>query len=180
MPTYKIIKIDRDATREWGEGAKKIYYIKVALRDSDGKVHPKAVSIGKKKPDALSVGEEVHGTIEKTDYETDKWHGDAPQGSFGSFSGGSGAPKREYVDHHEDIKAQWAIGKAAELFGHTDKVLNPGQKALIKENALYFHSLVEHVKAGSVPAPEPHVVSDSEPLPDFPGDEPINLDEIPF
>lgn len=65
---YTITKISSEQPREWGEGANKTYYIKVMLSG-----HNKAVSVGKKSPDALKVGDTVDGTITETQYDTDRF-----------------------------------------------------------------------------------------------------------
>lgn len=104
MAEYKITKVSQEEPREWGEGTNKTYYIKVML---DG--HERPVSIGKKKPDALKVGDTVYGTITETQYETDKFTADKMQGVFSKPS----FQPRE--DHHEAIKAQFAIKAAIAL-----------------------------------------------------------------
>lgn len=82
---YKIGMIDGSEPRKWSGPNGDVFYITVGLEG-----HPKLVSIGKKSPDALKVGDTVYGTIVPTDYLTDKWKGEAPpQGSGGKGGGGS-------------------------------------------------------------------------------------------
>lgn len=76
--------IDIDPPREWNGPKGKVYYITVGLEG-----HSKPVTIGKKTPDALKVGDTVYGEIEPTDYTTDKWkHGEPPQVTNSSSSAG--------------------------------------------------------------------------------------------
>lgn len=65
---YKVTKVSEETPKEWGEGTNKTYYIKVKV---DG--HDKPISVGKKSPNALSVGDELNGTITPTEYDTDKF-----------------------------------------------------------------------------------------------------------
>lgn len=84
MSEYKIGMIDIDPPREWNGPKGKVYYITVGLEG-----HSKPVTIGKKTPDALKVGDTVYGEIEPTDYTTDKWkHGEPPQVTNSSSSAG--------------------------------------------------------------------------------------------
>jgi hypothetical protein len=55
---YKITQISAEAPREWQGPKGTVYYIKVKLEG-----HPKPVSIGKRSPDSLRVGDSVYGTI---------------------------------------------------------------------------------------------------------------------
>lgn len=97
MAEYVIERVSQEEPREWGEGEKKTYYIKVMLKG-----HDRPVSIGKKSPDALKVGDVVHGTITETQYDTDKFTADKP-----AFGGKNFQPKDEAA-----IKAMWSIGQA--------------------------------------------------------------------
>jgi hypothetical protein len=83
MAEYKIAMIDEDEPRKWDGPHGTVWYITVGLEG-----HPKPVSIGKKSPDALKVGDIVYGTIQPTDYLTDKWKAD-PKPQTGSTPQGT-------------------------------------------------------------------------------------------
>lgn len=188
---YKITRISQDPPREWNNPkGGTIYYKKVMLEGWD-----KPVSIGKKSPDALKVGDTVYGTIEiAAGYPEDKFKAEQnPNYGGGSGGQGQGAPRREYVDHHEDIKAQWSIGQAVQLLKDSDKT--PSNQS-IELWADTFYAMVERVKNGEKPqeapktvVPEPidnddaevrSLVSKGIQAQDDLGEEPINIDDIPF
>lgn len=72
---YTITRISSEDPRQWTGEHGTVYYIKVML---DG--HNKPVSIGKKDPNALKVGETVFGDIIPTEYAEDKFK---PASNFG-------------------------------------------------------------------------------------------------
>lgn len=172
MPDYKITRVSQKPPNEWFDQAHNstIYYISVMVEG-----HPKPISVGKKKPDALHVGDVISGNI-LPDYEhgEDKFKA-TPMAQAGfsgtgfSTSGGGSTtpPKREYVDHSEEIKAQWAIGQAVNLLKDgTSK--SPSNQA-IELWADTFFEMVDRVKTGQrardariTVVPEPMDENDSE------------------
>jgi hypothetical protein len=65
---YRISDVSEATPRRWDGPNGTVYYITVHLEG-----HPKAVSIGKKAPDALKAGDTVFGDIEATTYPEDKF-----------------------------------------------------------------------------------------------------------
>lgn len=104
MAEYKITQVSSRPPREWAGPKGTVYYIKVKL---DG--HAKPVSIGKKAPDALKVGDTVYGTItEDPMHDEDKFKAEqnpsysssAPRSS----GGGKGSDDRSfYVSYAKDL-----------------------------------------------------------------------------
>lgn len=90
MAEYKILMIDEAEPRKWDGPNGTVFYITVGLEG-----HPKPVSIGKKSPDALKVGDTVFGTIVPTDYITDKWKGEAKPPTAGN-PGNSGSSEGKF------------------------------------------------------------------------------------
>lgn len=72
---YTITKISEDEPREWKGEFGTVYYIKVKLEG-----HNKPVTIGKKSPDALKVGDKVFGDIKPTEYPEDGFKSVNPVG----------------------------------------------------------------------------------------------------
>lgn len=107
MPTYTITRVSSEPPREWAPRDKpeqKTYYHKVQL---DG--HPKPVSVGKKKPNSLRVGDTINGTIEKTAMAEDKWHPEA----LNPGGGGQGSSRPAYQPKDEHAIAKAVALKAA-------------------------------------------------------------------
>jgi hypothetical protein len=168
MAEYRITRVSQDVPREWGQGDKKTYYIKVML---DG--HSKPVSIGKNSPTALKVGDTVTGRIVETQYAEDKWEHERKAFTGGGF--------KADPDKQAQIKAQWAIGKAKDWVLHTTQ-----EVADIEPQAKQFFAMVDRVKNGTTTgttAPELQTTATTKKpdvvVTDIP-DDPINLDDIPF
>lgn len=102
MSEYKITQINVDGEpREWlnPQTKTKVYYIGVMLDGWD-----KPVSIGKKAPDALKIGDTVYGEVIETDYLTDKWkHGEAPQSSSSSSTQSENKYQRDVTSIPLDV-----------------------------------------------------------------------------
>lgn len=116
MPTYTITRVSSEPPREWAPRDKpeqKTYYHKVQL---DG--HPKPVSVGKKKPNSLHVGDTINGTIEKTAMAEDKWHPEALNPGGGGQ--GSSRPAYQPKDEHAIAKAV-ALKAAVDCLGHFEQ-----------------------------------------------------------
>jgi hypothetical protein len=184
MAEYKITRVSQEAPKEYQGEHGTTYYIKVML---DG--HERPVSIGKKKPDALKVGDTVYGTITETQYETDRFTADKMQGGYAG--GKSNYQPRE--DHHEAIKAQWAIGQAVQLMlpSSAKNALSP---AVLEDTAKMFFAMVDRVKSSEpksgydtfkqageqIKAKQDAPVSNEEVDSLLASGEPVNLDDIPF
>jgi hypothetical protein len=102
---YTITRVSSEAPREWGTGQMKTYYIKVAV---DG--HVKPISVGKKSPDALKVGDTIYGTIiEDAAHSEDKFKSEQNPGFGGGSAkaaGGKSSGFNEttmYVSYAKDI-----------------------------------------------------------------------------
>lgn len=68
MSEYKITEISPEEPKLWKGPNGDLYYIDVMVEGRD-----KPVSVGKKSPDALKVGDVIEGEIEETDRQTDKF-----------------------------------------------------------------------------------------------------------
>lgn len=179
MAEYKIARISTEQPREhFSEKFNSTtYYIKVMVEG-----HDRPVSVGKKSPDALKVGDTIYGEIVPTQYDTDNFKPETkPNPAF---------QKRD----DSAIKAQWAIGQAVSLFtSGKDEAISD-----IEKNAKDFYVMVDRVKAqppqqsgyqqakeqANKLRPQPSTgskaFSDGSPVEEFPGSEEINLDDIPF
>lgn len=136
MAEYRVARVSDQTPREWDNPkGGRIYYIKVMLEG-----HDKPVAVGKRKPDALSVGQVIHGTIQpKPDFPED---GFKPDAMDQPHSASNYTPRDDAA-----IKAQFAI-KAAIQYSATQN----GIPAMddIEGYAQMFFGMVERVKQGSV------------------------------
>lgn len=149
MSDYKITQISQNAPREWksdqpGHGT--TYYIRVRLEG-----HERPVEIGKKKPDALKVGDTVSGTITAApDFPADKFKAEYAGG--GGFGAGNRQPKDEAA-----IKAMWAIGQARSAFEPIRKT-DPDERGMyivaIENLAKELFAMVDRVKGAKEELPE--------------------------
>lgn len=145
---YTITQVSAQAPREWGEGSMKTYYIKVKLEG-----HDRPVSIGKKAPDALHVGDTVYGTIANDpSHDEDKFKSEQKP-NYGASTPPTSKPAYTPRDDLA-IRAQWAIGKSVEL-----KIAEGGDGDAIEETAQWLFAMVDRVKKGSssLPAPKAEV-----------------------
>lgn len=108
MPSYTITKVSADAPRTWDSPKGGIiYYIRVWLADRE-----RPVDIGKKRPDALTVGQVVEGDIiPNPDFDADNWKA-APQAPSNHGAGSRGYQPRDDAAIH----AQFAIREATQLY----------------------------------------------------------------
>lgn len=120
---YTVERISEKPPREWEGKHGTVYYIKTKLSG-----HNKPVEIGKKSPNALSVGEKVYGTIEATEYESDRFKAERKP-----FTGGG---KDEGA-----IKAMWAIGQSVQLAAGSKASLSDVEKV-----AKELFKMVDRVK----------------------------------
>lgn len=187
--TYKITRVSSQPPREHYSQKynSTTYYIKVMLEG-----HDRPVSIGKRAPDALKVGDTVYGTILPTAYDADnfKLEGNKPF-----------APPKDT----NEIKAEWAIGQAVTLYMPQKTAENRPDFEEIELYAKEVYRMVDRVKA-SQPSPAPsqsgyekakaqaEAIKTRQPsssdgsngfitddgMVDVTGDEVINLDDIPF
>lgn len=163
---YKITKVSDDEPKVWGEGERKTYYIKVMLEG-----HEKPVTIGKKKPGALSVGMTVEGDIIPTEYAEDKFK--ASTGSFGGGGGKTHDPDSMYRCNALNNAVAWC---AAVKKGDTEDVVKVADDFLTwlkGENKGY--EAAKKTAEALKPEPKP----EAEPMPVY-QDEEIDLDSIPF
>lgn len=125
------------------------------------------------------------------------FHSEAPSTSF------KGKPKSEYVDHHESIKAQWAIGQALSKFKEGCYECSGADRVTLLSNiedfAKELYEMSERV-AGNDPKEQRGIegtgydvakatadqikervaeATDSD-VADFDFEEPIDLSQIPF
>lgn len=139
MAEYKITKVSQEAPKEYQGEHGTTYYIKVMI---DG--HERPVSIGKKKPDALKVGDTVYGTITETQYDTDKFTADKMQGGY---AGG----KSNYQPRDDDaIRAQFAIKTAAGMATSFVRTTND-LEGWIEIEAKKLYAMVDRVKGSEQP-----------------------------
>jgi hypothetical protein len=136
MSEYKITQVSAQPPRQWDGPNGTVWYIKVKL---DG--HAKPVSIGKRSPDALKVGDTVHGTIiEDGMHDEDKFKAEQNPAYSG---GGSSASKPSYTPRDDmAIRAQWAIGQSMTATYNKDA----GNIAEVELLATALFAMVDRVK----------------------------------
>lgn len=134
MAEYKIHTVQENP-REWNGPNGTVYYISVGVEG-----HDKLISVGKKSPDALKVGDTITGTIEPTEYPTDKFKEER------SFPQKYDGPKKGYTQRDDNaIRAQWAIGQAVQL--HIAVTAKGGEEAQsIYDTAVELYAMVDRVK----------------------------------
>ncbi len=175
---YKVTAVS-PKTKEWSSqyGDMVTYYVKVDSETDAVQMNKKADS----KPP--QVGDELYGTITSTEY------GLKFKGEKKPFNTKPAYEPRE--DHHEAIKAQWAIGQAVQVFiSEKGKSLNQ-----VEIDAKEFYAMVDRVKAGEQPktgydtfkqageavkAKQDTPVSNAEVDSLIASGEEISLDDIPF
>lgn len=163
MPQYTVQGVANTAPKEYTNAYGTTYYHRVKLVGVE-----KAVSIGKKAPNAIKAGDVINGTIEKTALPEDKWHGEAPAPGAGGFSGqqpaaNAGNQSSGYVPRDDShIKAQWAIGQATTFYLATAKIdLNAKDRLdVIESLATEYFAMVERVKVVPVVEPVPEAPAD--------------------
>jgi hypothetical protein len=109
MSTYKITKVSEQPPRTWEKPkGGTIYYIKCAVEGWE-----KPIEVGKRSPDALHVGDELHGTITATEYPNDKFKADPP--AFGGGGGGKTMPRGTTPEDKESIARAVALKASVDL-----------------------------------------------------------------
>jgi predicted Abi (CAAX) family protease len=130
---YKVTAVS-PKTKEWSSqyGDMVTYYVKVDSETDAVQMNKKADS----KPP--QVGDELYGTITSTEY------GLKFKGEKKPFNTKPAYEPRE--DHHEAIKAQWAIGQAVQLMlpSSAKNALSP---AVLEDTAKMFFAMVDRVKS---------------------------------
>lgn len=168
---YKITKVSDQPPRTWDGPNGTVYYVKVSL---DG--HDKPVEIGKKNPDALSVGMTVNGTIKPTDYPADSFKAES---TFGG--GGGGGFSKNSPATNASIEWQNSLSNATKATRDYFEVSGTKPKdwtdylSTVESAAVWFHKVVETKPEPEQPAEEPKVETKVESK-----DDEINIDEIPF
>lgn len=126
---YIITEISRQKPKPWND----IFYVNVKVKE-----HDKPISVGKKDPTTLRVGDTLHGTITPTDLPSDRFKAEQPteqeKPSEGSY----------WAEKDKAIRAQWAIGQAVQLNIATGKM----DSGKIEEHAKALFSMVDRVKLG--------------------------------
>lgn len=137
---YTVKQVSQQPPKEWQGANGTVYYIKTLLEG-----HSKPVSIGKKSPNALKVGDTVYGTITPTQYEEDKFKAEKPAGSFGS----------KYSRDDAAIRAQWAIGQAMTKFEQGCYAATDENRVTLLHNIRDFarelYAMVDEVKGSGEP-----------------------------
>lgn len=127
---YKVTAVS-PKTKEWSSqyGDMVTYYVKVDSETDAVQMNKKADS------KAPQVGDELYGTITSTEY------GLKFKGEKKPFNTKPAYEPRE--DHHEAIKAQWAIGQAVQVF------ISEKGKSLdqVEIDAKQFYAMVDRVKS---------------------------------
>lgn len=175
MAQYKITKVSVEEPRKWDNPkGGTIFYIKTLLEG-----HDRPVSIGKKSPDALKVGDTVYGTINPDpEHPEDKFKADPPQFGGGQTSFG-GSSKPPYIPKDEAaIKAMWAIGQVMNYMGNAvpeGKVVNITDDFLenVTEAASRLFIMVDRVKGSTDTKAD-------EPMPEYQDDGEVDVSQIPF
>lgn len=179
---YKVTQVvERD---KWGNDFGEFQTYAVKFEDSEEWVKwNRKLKDGK--VEAPKVGDEVFGKIEGGKFSLEKKDG---------FS----SPRRDFTprpDHHEEIKAQWAIGQSLSKFEQNCyQAMGADRQTLldnIEDFAKELYAMVDKVKgtqsttSGYEKAKQTRAKLDDEPeepdevITDI-GDEPIDLKDIPF
>lgn len=123
--SYKITQVSSQPPREWAGPKGTVYYIKLKLEG-----HPKPVSIGKRSPDALHVGDVVYGTI-TADYnhEEDKFKSEPNPNFTGTSRTGAAKVSDDrsfYVAYAKDLAVALITSNpgAYTIEEHWDKILD--------------------------------------------------------
>lgn len=165
MAEYKIVRLSSKPPRNWSfkdknNGADvQMETYKVMVEGED-----EPVEVNKKPGNVPKVGDVLSGTLEDSEFGK-KFKPDKK-----AFSGGGG----NYVDHHEDIQIQWAIGQAIQI-GMTTSDLKPSD---IESQAKQLLSIVNRIKNPQTPAED--ALDKLDTVVTVTGDESINIDDIPF
>lgn len=179
---YKVTAVS-PKTKLWSSqyGDMVTYYVKVDTEADAVQMNKKADS----KPP--QVGDELYGTITSTEY------GLKFKGEKKPFNSKPAYEPRE--DHHEAIKAQWAINQAREMTTYTTIEGNDASYwNNIESRAKEFYSMVDRVKSSepksgydtfkqageAVKAKNDQPVSNEEMDSLIASGEEIPLDDIPF
>lgn len=198
MADYKVLKVSSQEPKTYDGPNGTVFYIKCML---DG--HDKPVSIGKKSPNAIKEGDTVSGEITATQYETDKFTAEKK-----AFTPGFTKEPRDndrivaqwaigqattfvLAYNQSTMPAEHLIEEwANKYYAMVERVKNP--QGLKADGGLREPSGLEKARAQAQAikqkTSEPVEVPESNDdvnsmvaagIDDY-GDEPINLDDIPF
>lgn len=178
MKEYTITKVSTEEPRTWDGPNGTTYYIKVMLEG-----HQKPVSIGKKQPNSLNVGDKVFGQITETQYPEDKFTAGKNPNYTGGYQKGGKQPMDTttmYVSYAKDILVAMIEAKVElkDFDAYIVKVAESGKK--LKE-LIETEPKKDWVKPGVREKLQP-----KEELPpvdtydNINEDTEINLDDIPF
>lgn len=182
---YKITKVSSQPPKEHGEGERKVYYIKVQVEG-----HDKPISVGKKKPDALNVGDVISGTITPTEYDTDNFK-PTPKAYGGKQVDTDGMYRCNALNNAVamfqgqqagDITVNGGIRVLADEFyawlKNEDKIPDPQAEQSLKDMRKGYE---EAKKTAEELRPEkPEEVPTDKELEAFDENGEVNLDDIPF
>jgi hypothetical protein len=178
MKEYKVLQISQQPPRQWDGPKGTIYYINVMLEG-----HQKAVSIGKKSPNALKAGDTVYGEITETQYDTDKFTAGQNPGGGGGYAKKPQDNTTMYVSYAKDILvAMLAAGKDLKDYdAYITKIADSGKKLKELVEAEPKKDWVKpEVREKLETIPNDEVPVEAYDNVDVSDDEPVNLDDIPF
>lgn len=122
-----------------------------------------------KDPSTVKIGETYYGEIKPVTSKQGKIY-------LRFYREKKPEAKREYVDHHEDIKAEWAIGVALTKMGEMPEIGDDANFQTWLDNTAWvaynFTKMVDKVKTGDFGREDEVAEVDLS--------EEVNLDDIPF
>lgn len=135
MKYYTILKVSEQPPKTWEGSFGPMETYKVMLEGVD-----EPVEINRKPGNVPKVAESIYGEVNSTEY------GYKFKPEKKPFGKSNYQPR---PDHHEEIKAQWAIGQAVTIYNATnDDQLGPHMN-VIEKHAKELFAMVDRVK-GSV------------------------------
>lgn len=127
---YVITDISKQPPKPWND----IFYVNVKVKG-----HDKAISVGKKDPSSLKVGDTLYGHIEETDYTTDKFKPEKrPEQEKPSDSS-------YWAEKDKRIQSQWAINAALQAYGKNESGVHDDYFADIETYAAKFYEMAGRI-----------------------------------
>ena len=172
MPEYTVKSLLRDEPKAWKGPAGTIYYHSVMVEE-----HPKALSVGKKEPNSIKVGDKIYGDITETDYMEDKFKAaQRPQSSPSSdnqyLKDLSDLPLRVYMASVGLFDTQALVKGGTYYTEFVEYIQNISNELL---------SMAENIRKGEVKDPTKvakTVFKEKEPLPEMPPED-LGNDDYP-
>lgn len=181
MAEYRVSVVSQNPPRQWSFKDKTTgadVHMETHKVKLDGVEGP--VEINKKPGATIAVGEVLNGTLETNDFSGEGWKFKADKKAPGGFGGGRDQPA---------IIAEWAIGQALQVALAFAAKPSDLKMEKVEAQAIELKAMMERVKeaSGSTPMPAANAASvrvvtaapQADEVIDI-GDEPINLDDIPF